>query len=153
VWERRSSGVIALLRFMSAKSDYLENALVNLVLGGTAFAAPANVYLALFTTMPNDAGVGGVEVTIGVNGYARAARANDASTWGAATTNGTRTNSAAAFTFPSPGGSWGTVVGVGIYDAATAGNLLYYGLLSAPKTIASGQIYKFAAGSLSITEQ
>lgn len=134
---------------MSAKSDYLEIKLISLVLGATAFAAPANVYIALFTVLPADDGTGGTEVS--GTGYARVAVVNNTTNW-PVTTTGTKSNGV-TFSFPSPGGAWGTVVGFGIYDAAAAGNLLYYGALSAPKTIATGQVYKFTAGSLQVTEQ
>ena len=134
---------------MSAKSDYLENKLLDLMLSGTAYAPLANLYIALFTTLPGDDGLLGVEVAGA--GYARATVVNNVGNWPAAV-GGTKSN-ANAITFGSPGAPWGTVVGFGIYDALAAGNLLYYAALSSPKTIATGQVYKFAAGALQVTEQ
>ena len=48
---------------MSAMSDYLENALINHIFRNTDFTRPANIYVALFTAAPNDAG-GGTEVSL-----------------------------------------------------------------------------------------
>jgi hypothetical protein len=67
-----------------------------------------------------------------------------------APSNGVTTNSGAV-EFPQATGSWGTVGWIGILDASTSGNLLYHTALDASKTIASGDIFKIAIGSLSVT--
>lgn len=126
---------------MSEMSDYLENALVNGTLRGTTYTAPSTVYLALYTTNPTDADTG-TEVSGG--SYAR-----QSITMGAPS-NGTSTNSA-AIEFPQATASWGTVGYVGIRDALTTGNLLYYTPLDTSKTIDTGDIFKIAIGSLSVT--
>jgi hypothetical protein len=53
--------------------------------------------------------------------------------------------------FPQAGGSWGTVSHIGILDASSSGNLLYYTALDASKTIATGDVFRIAIGSLSVT--
>ena len=53
--------------------------------------------------------------------------------------------------FPQATGSWGTVTHIGIWDASSSGNMLYYTALDASKTIATGDILKIAAGSLTVT--
>lgn len=126
---------------MSEMSNYLENALINVTLRNTAYTAPTTVYLALYTTDPTDADTG-TEVSGG--SYAR-----QSITFGAPS-NGVSTNSA-AIEFPQATGSWGTITHVGIRDALTTGNLLYHTPLDASKTIASGDIFKVAIGSLSVT--
>jgi len=97
--------------------------------------------VALYTTDPTDADTG-TEVSGG--SYARTAV-----TFGAPS-NGVTTNTA-AIEFPQATGSWGTVGWIGIMDALTTGNLLYHTPLNASKTIASGDIFKIAIGSLSVT--
>jgi hypothetical protein len=67
-----------------------------------------------------------------------------------APSNGVCTNSAAV-EFAQATGSWGTVSHVGLLDAITSGNLLFYTDLTTSKTIESGDIFKIAAGSLSVT--
>jgi len=109
---------------VGSKSDYLERQVINENLGGTAWAAPATLYVALFTVMPGEDGTGGTEVTGGA--YARVAVTNNTTNWGAALGSGTGTKSnQTVITFPTATANWGTVVGFGIYDAAAAGNLLY----------------------------
>src|SRR5260221_5898206 len=56
---------------MAGKSTYLEDKMLNWMKGTAFGAAPATVYVALFTTAPADDGTGAVEVSGGC--YARAA--------------------------------------------------------------------------------
>jgi hypothetical protein len=126
---------------MAEMSNYLENALVNATLRNTSYTSPTTVYLALYTSDPTDAD-SGTEVSGG--SYAR-----QSITFGAPS-NGASTNSA-AIEFPQATGSWGTITHVGIRDALTTGNLLYHTPLDVSKTIASGDIFKIAIGSLSVT--
>ena len=122
-------------------SNYLENALINETLRGTAFTAISTPYIALFTSDPTDAGTG-TEVSGG--SYARVSATFGAPSNGASVTT-------ADVTFPQATGSWGTVGWIGIYDALTTGNLLYHTALDVSKTIDSGDIFKIASGSLSVT--
>lgn len=124
---------------MSALSNYLENALVNAVLRNTTYTSPATVYVALFTTNPNEDS-SGTEVS-GSN-YSRMAVTF------AAPSNGSTSNSA-LITFPTPSGAWGTITHFGIFDAASSGNLLWYGALDASIAITgSTTIFTFQASSL-----
>lgn len=128
---------------MSAESDYLENALLDHVLGGPDYVRPSDVYVALFTAAPTDAG-GGTEVSGG--SYARLAITNDATNFPAAS-GGTKSNGT-VFAFATPTGDWGTVVSCAVFDDPTAGNLLYHGPLNPEKTILSGQPARFAVGTM-----
>ncbi len=132
---------------MAGKSDYLENALLNGVLGGPAFSLPANVYVALFTATPNDAG-GGTEVTGG--SYARVAQVNNTTNWPSAAA-GSKSNGTVV-TFPQATVSWGVVTHFALFDASTGGNMLYFGALSASKTIDISDTPTFPVGTLTITE-
>jgi hypothetical protein len=126
---------------MAEMSNYLENALINATLRNTSYTSPTTVYLALYTSDPTDADTG-TEVTGG--SYAR-----QSITFGAPS-NGVSTNSA-VIEFPQAGASWGTVTHIGIRDALTVGNLLYHTPLTASKTIATGDVFRIAIGSLSVT--
>lgn len=126
---------------MSEISNYLETALVNATLRNTSYTSPATVHLALYTTDPTDADSG---TECSGTSYAR-----QAITFGAPS-NGVTTNSA-AIEFPQAGGAWGTITHIGIRDASTAGNLLYHTPLDASKTIATGDVFRVAIGSLSVT--
>ena len=126
---------------MAAMSNYLENALINATLRNTTYTSPSTVYAALFTSDPTDAGTG-TEVSGG--SYTRKAM-----TFGAPS-NGASTNSAAV-EFDQATASWGTVTHFGIYDASTSGNLLYHGALTASKVIDTGDVFKFATSSVTVT--
>jgi hypothetical protein len=104
-----------------SKSDYLENKLLGLALGATAYTPAVTVYAGLFTTAPTDAG-GGTELT--GNNYTRVGLTNNTTNF-ATPTVGSVTN-AAAWTFPILSGTTSTVVAVGFFDAFTSGNLLYW---------------------------
>ena len=139
-----------------SKSNFLELELLDHVLGNAAYSAPATVYIALFTGMGTEAqaeaNTNFTECTGG--SYARATVTNNATNFPAATTvagTGTKSNGA-DITFATATASWGTVYYFGIYDAASGGNLLYWGTLSTPKSIAVGDTAKFSAGDLKITE-
>jgi hypothetical protein len=126
---------------MAEMSNYLENALVNATLRNTSYTSPTTVYVGLYTSDPTDAN-SGTEVSGG--SYARTSV-----TFGSPS-NGVTTNSGAV-EFPQATGSWGTVGWIGLLDASTSGNLLYHTPLDVSKTISSGDIFKIAAGSLSVT--
>ena len=126
---------------MAEMSNYLENALINVTLRATAYTAPTTVYLALYTTDPTDADTG---TECSGTSYAR-----QSITFGAPS-NGVSTNSA-AIEFPQAGGAWGTITHIGIRDALTTGNLLYHSPLDASKTIATGDVFRIAVASLSVT--
>lgn len=128
---------------MAEISNYLENALINGTLNGTTYTAPAAVYVALYTTDPTDANTG-TEVSGG--SYARTAV-----TFATASGTSGSVSSNADCTFPQATGSWGTVGWIGIMDASSGGNLLYHTALDTSKTIDSGDIFKIASGSLTVT--
>lgn len=134
---------------MSAMSDYLEDQLVNHIFRNSTFTRPGNVYIALFTGAPSDAG-GGTEVSGG--SYARVAVATGASSEWDASSGGATANTS-AITFPTASASWGTITHVGLFDAASGGNLLFHGALSSSKVVGSGDIFRFNSGELDIAFQ
>lgn len=126
---------------MAAFSNYLENALINGTLRATNYTAPATVYVGLFTSDPTDAGSG---TEVSGNAYARQAATFAAPSNGAASTN-------ADVQFPQATGNWGTVTHFAIFDALTTGNMMYHGALTTSKTIETGDVFKIATGSLTVT--
>ena len=126
---------------MAEFSDYLETALINATLRNTSYTSPTTVYVALYTSDPTDAD-SGTECSGGA--YARQ------SVTFSPPSGGTTSNSAAV-EFPQATGSWGIITHVGIVDASSAGNLLYHTAATASKTIDTGDVYRIAAGSLTVT--
>lgn len=129
---------------MSAASNYLENEVLDHVLGkGTRdFTSPTALYVSLYT---NDPGEADTSTEVSGTNYARTAVSFDAASSGSA-------SNSADVEFPAAGsGGWGTVTHIGIHDASTLGNLLFYGALSASKAVDENDIFTITAGSLSIS--
>ena len=144
---------------MSAMSNYLENKLVDYIFRQQAYTAPANTWIGLLTTSTNDANTGQTEVSGG--GYSRVRIASSLLNWsGTDSSSSTSTSSGTsgttyninAITFPVPtGANWGVITSFGMYDAATGGNLLFYGNLTTQKTVNDGDAAPtFSAAALSI---
>jgi len=126
---------------MAEMSNYLENALINATLRATTFTSPTTVYVGLYTSDPTDAN-SGTECTGG--SYARKSATFASPSNGASSTS-------ADITFDQATSSWGTISHIGILDALTSGNLLYHTPLTTSKAIDTGDIFKIASGSLSVT--
>ena len=126
---------------MSAMSDYLENEILDHILGTGAYTMPSAVYVGLATaTFADDNS--GTELT--GNGYTRVAATFNAAASGTADND-------AAIEFSAATSSWGTVSHFGLFDASSGGNLLIHGAFTTAKTIASGDVLKIAAGDLDVT--
>jgi hypothetical protein len=120
-------------------TDYLEDKLIDHFLGTTSYTMPADVYVALFTVAPSDAG-GGTEVTGG--SYAR-----KIATFTAASGGATSNDSNIDFTgMPAT-----TTVAIGIFDAITSGNMLLHGTLTTNKITDAGDTLRIATGDLDIS--
>lgn len=130
-----------------SKSNYLENKILDHVYGGGDYVRPATVYVALFTAAPSDAG-GGTEVAGG--SYARAAVTNDAVNFPPA--GGGQKSNGTVITFAQATSGWGTVTHWAIFDALAGGNMLNWGALNTPKTIANGDQPQINVGGIVITE-
>lgn len=122
-------------------SDYLENVTLDHILGGSDFPRPATVYVAVYTVAPTDAG-GGTEATGG--SYARIAVTNNSTNFPAAA-SGSKTNGT-ELVFPTATASWGTIVAMGLFDAATGGNLLVHASLASSTPVGTGDTPRFGVG-------
>lgn len=112
------------------KSDYLEAAQLNEVLGATAFTAPGTVYMALYSASPTDASAG-TELT--GNGYARVSITNNTTNFPAANPkqNGT------PIAFPTATADWARALSWQLLDASSGGNRLYWGPLAGASKMCS----------------
>ena len=127
---------------MSAMSDYLENKVLDHVLGTTAYTHPSQTYIGLANGSFADTGSGSSELS--GNNYARVAINFDAASSGT-------TDNSAAVEFAAATGSWGSVSHFGLFDTSSSGNLLIHGAFTAAKTITTGDILRIAAGELDVT--
>lgn len=133
-----------------SKSNYLENAALNGVLGGPAFVLPPNVFVALSSALWSEANTGTSFNEIVGNGYARVATVNDAVAFPPAS-NGVKYNGV-TFTFPAASADWPDILSFAILDALSGGNLLYGGDLLQAREIAAGDTASFGPGSMTFTE-
>ena len=126
---------------MSELSNHLENKFLDITLkGATAYNVSAP-YLALFSSDPTDAGSG---TECSWTNYARQEMTFGTISNGSVSTSGT-------LTFPAVVGGDVTISHIGIYDAATSGNLLYHTPLDASKTLAADDVMSVADTGISVT--
>lgn len=127
-------------------SNYAEGKILEHSVGKSAWGTLVGaVYVGLYTATPSDTSTGssgGTEVSGG--SYARIVTA--AAAWN--TSSGGSISNATDIVFATASGSWGTVTQVGLFDAVTAGNLIWWGDLTASKTVGNGDVFKFLAGQL-----
>jgi hypothetical protein len=147
--------LLATAAFGTAMSDYLENKLLDTLLRGQSYTMPTTVYAALATSTGSDTACG-TEVSGG--SYARVSVTSSLSNWAGTQSAGSTTASSGtggttsnnnSITFPSPTANWGTVTEVCVFDASSAGNLLFRTALTTSKTINNGDAApSFAAAAL-----
>lgn len=136
---------------LNALSDWSEDLVTKILTGQAAgVTLPLTPYLALFTTLPNEDGTGGVEVSTTSTGYSRKALAGKLAAPARDATSGNMYSlSNADVSFGTATATWGTVVGVAIMTAATGGNIIVLSSLS-NKTVNSGDTVNFASGNIRV---
>lgn len=137
-------------------TDYLEKMLLDHIFSDVpttnTYTPPTTLYLGLLSgTASDDAGGGLTEQVIGTGGYARVA--TTAADWSLAsgTAPVVKTNTAVK-TWPTATADWragANLTTVGVYDAATAGNLIATALLTTPKPVLNGDTPSLAASAIS----
>jgi len=125
---------------MGALTDAGENLALNWLCGRTA-TQPTTLYLALETTDTATDSSAGTEVTGG--SYSR-----KSITFGSAASGGSISNTADIVFTGMPAA---TVKAGAVYDAPTGGNRLWYGNLTANKTLNAGDTFTVSAGSLTLS--
>ena len=139
---------------MSQATDYFEGKTLDALstLGTLNFAtgtvtAGSGGYIGLMTSPPSDSAAG-TEVTTSSSAYARVqvGSTGQGSFDGSA---GSITNDT-EFKWEDATANWGTITHVGLFDAATGGNLLVYGALQSSVAIETGDIFKIPASGFTI---
>ena len=127
-------------------ADYLENAVLNVTFGKTAFTPAASLYVGLSTTTITDAGANITEPSAGA--YARVAIDNNKTTW--TTSSGGSISNAITITFAAATSAWGTVTDIFLSDSSSAGNIYVYDDLTTSKAVTSGDTVQVVPGDLTI---
>lgn len=136
---------------LGAMSQYLEEELLDHYFKNEAATGVTTMFIALSTTLPTDpTDVTFTEVT--ETAYAAAARPSSSGGWTVANASGvfTATNISAVTFAVNTGGVY-TIAAIGLYGSSTvaAGNLLFYGSVSAA-TIQINDQYVLAVGNITI---
>jgi hypothetical protein len=121
-------------------SNTFETTVLTWAFSTSSATRPTAWHLALYTSAPDDTG-GGTEVS--GSAYAR-----QSVTF---TISGNTASNTSALEFPTATGSYGTVTHVGVFDAASGGNLIAYAALTTSKAIDTGDVLRVPAGDLDIT--
>lgn len=140
---------------MSAASNYTEeqtlrhifqNASTN---GAEWDTVSTDIYVSLHTGSPGEDDSGANEISTSTTNYAR-----QQVTFGDVTVvaNTASLSSNVTVSFPQANVNYpANVTHLGLYDASTAGNLLFYGALSTEKQVTAGDVFQVNAGSLTVT--
>lgn len=127
---------------MASFSDYMENKVLDHVLGKTSYTLVTPIYLALCTAVPDDTKTGSTITEASYTGYARksvaAADLNAAASGSSSNAN--------AITFAACTSGTSTIIGWALCDASSAGNVICWGTCTStvisttqtPATVAIG---------------
>lgn len=114
-------------------TNYLEQKIGDHLFRTAVFAKPAELWVGLFTALPDEAGENGVEVD--GNNYSRVQNDPGDANWYRSTEGENKYWNSKPLEFPVQSAPWGEIIGVGLFDAATGGNLLIAALLDTPRTV------------------
>jgi len=121
---------------MADLSTHAANRFLTWMMTGNAVTRPSSIHAAAFTSPSAE---------VSGNGYAR-----QTLTFSNGTNRGTSNTSTATFT--ASGGNWGNITHIGLFDAASGGNLLWQGpVASGSKLIENGDELVIQAGSVTIS--
>jgi len=130
---------------MGSFSDYMEIKVLDHVFKTATYTQPANLYVALLKSTPDDADTGSTlpgEVSGG--SYAR----KGCNTWDAGA--GGATENTGAITFAQATADWGVVTHFAVVTHSSTGQVVGWGALNTTKNVQSGDTAQFAAGELDI---
>lgn len=134
-----------------AASTYCEQAILNAIFGKTssfgALASRPTLYIALCTSTPVPGDTGSTITECNYTNYARVQTA--ASDWTTASgSNPAQVSNATVITFPAATGGTSVATAFAIVDAASAGNVIFSGTLSAPLAISNLIAPYYAIGAM-----
>lgn len=138
---------------MSAMSDAAEVEVRKHFFRTGSFTKPTVMATALITAATADADtMASSNEVANSNSYARIDTPPLDANWNGASSTDGLTDNAAAITFPTATGSWGTVTNIRMGSSTTygSGTMYFHGALTASKAVGNGDIFKFNAGDLDI---
>lgn len=136
--------------FASGKANYYISKILNQFWNATAFSFPATLYAALWTSSLTAASTGATAGEASYTGYARVAITANTTNFPLSAA-GSNIQNATAITFPANAGVLNTCTFFAILDAATTGNLLYWGSISST-AVNPGDTPQVAVNGLTASE-
>jgi hypothetical protein len=143
---------------MSEMSDFTEDDLVKHFFRTGNATAVTVMAIALLTTAADDDDTAQFSTQTGVEvansgAYARVDRPPLDANWTATAGGDGQTDNAAAITFTTATGNWGTVVAIAMCDSATydTGNVYFHTTVDTSKAINTDDTAEFAAGAITVT--
>ena len=134
---------------MANLSDYTEGLIATWLAGGAAPTALTTVFLEIYSTLPNEAGVGGTSVMTALTGSATRKTLTTSSSFTA--TNSVVKNTLIELTTTAGACNIG---GFAIWTLASGGSMLYYGSLlvnNAQVAIGAGDTVRFDVDAIVLT--
>lgn len=119
-------------------TDYLDQKILKHTFGIAAYTAPSAVYVGLFTSDPTKAGAG-TELTAGGYSYARKLLTP---VWDG---TGKQVNQSTLLRWDNLPAA--VITHAAVFDALSAGNMLWQGPLAASKTVAAGDSLEIPAAT------
>lgn len=138
-----AAGGISISVSTGAISNYLANKMLDHMLKTAEYMVPTNLFVGFSTANPGDNSAGLAEPSAG-NNYSR----TQCNIWNAATATTGQVANTDAVVGPAASGSWGAITHVAIFDAATAGNLLWYGTITPSQSVGTNDWLEYPAGQL-----
>lgn len=131
-------------------SNFLEQQLLGHTLLGSIFTPANTLFLSLATTIASD-GDFFTEVSTSL-GYTRMPLTRASVLTGITSAPQHTVATSQDISFPTATGTWGNIVGIGIYDSDVigAGNLYYWGTIPVPRQINPGGEIVVPAGDMTI---
>lgn len=135
---------------MPGFSNSVEASILNHLLNGSAWSAPAQTWIGLFVGDPETTGA---EMTDPLYDRVRVLPDGGGTpAWTTAAVDGVGyiITNAAEIAFPTMSEDSGSVTHFGIWNSGAGGTLLFSGALDTPRTFHAGDTPKFAAGALGV---
>ena len=129
---------------MGSFSDYLEDAILDHLLKGTAYTQPTSLHVGLSTATIVD-GTTGSTVVEPASNYGRI----NHDSWDVAAARATENTG--TITFATAAASWGTITDFFVADAATLGEILCYGVLTTSRAIGADDTARFEDGTIDVS--
>lgn len=146
----RVRGLRDFVVWASGKSQYYISKLLNQFWNAAAYSFPATLYAALWTSSLTAASTGATSGEASYSGYARVAITANTTNF-PTSSGGSNIQNATAITFPANAGVLNTCTFFAILDAATTGNLLYWGSISST-AVNPGDTPQVAVSGLTASE-